>query len=153
MERNIKMERRAFIKGIAASSVLVASSTALTSAVYADSDIIHHLKNRKDPSDLEKKHVPALEAPGSVKKGEWFTVKVKVGYMTEHPSTEGHWIKKITLMIDHWELAETEFEVGALTAPCAEFKIRLNHDAVLKARAECNLHGEWEGDPVTVNVS
>ncbi len=147
------MERRTFIKGIAAGSALAASTGTFTSLVSADDEIIHHLKNRNNPSVMEKKHVPAIEAPSNVKKGEWFTVKVRVGYMEEHPSTEQHWIEKIELRIDRWKLAETEFELGGFTASSAEFRIRLNREAVLKARAECNLHGEWESDPITVKVS
>jgi superoxide reductase len=147
------MERRTFIKGIAAGSGLLIASSTLPSVIQADDDIIHRLENRANPSTLEKKHVPALEAPSAVKKGEWFTVKVKVGYLIEHPSTQEHWIKEITLMVDRWKLAETEFEVGGLSAPCVQFKMRLNHDAVLKARAECNLHGTWESDSVEIKVS
>ena len=148
------MERRTFIKGIAAGSgLLLASTASFTSIARADNEPIHHIENRKNPSTLEKKHVPALEAPSAVKKGEWFTVKIKVGYLIEHPSAENHWIENIELRVDQWKLAEIEYEVGGLTAPCAEFKIRLNHDAVLKARAECNLHGTWESDPVQIKVS
>lgn len=151
------MERRTFIKGIAAGSgLLMASAATLTSIVQADDDdddIIHHLEHPDNPSMLEKKHVPAVEAPSTVARGDWFTVKVRVGYLVEHPSTSGHWIKEITLMLDRQELAEMEFKIGGLTASSAEFTIRLEHDAILTARAECNLHGEWESAPVTVKVS
>ncbi len=148
------MERRTFIKGIAAGSgLLLASTSTLTSIARADDDIIHHLENRANPSTLEKKHVPAIEAPTAVKKGEWFVVKIKVGYLIEHPSAENHWIENIELRVDHWKLAETEYEVGALSAPYAEFKIRLEQDAALKARAECNIHGTWECDPVQIKVT
>ncbi len=149
------MKRRTFIKGIAAGSGLLLASTAtFTSISRADDDEpVHHLENRANPSTLEKKHVPAIEAPSTARKGEWFNVKVRVGYLIEHPSQENHWIENIELRVDRWKLAETEYEIGGLSAPWAEFKIRLNKDAVLKARAECNLHGTWESDPVQIRVT
>ncbi len=148
------MERRTFLKGIAAGSALaVTSATALTSVVQADDDIIHRLVNRANPSTMEKKHVPAIEAPASVKKDVWFKVKVKVGYLIEHPSTRQHWIEEIKLMVDQFEIAQTEFEVGGFCAPYAEFTVRLSHDTILRAEAECNLHGTWESEPFHIKVT
>ncbi len=147
------MERRTFMKGVVAGSgLLIASSVSLSGIVRADDDMVRHLENRANPSTLEKKHVPAIEAPASVTKGEWFTVKIKVGFLIEHPSAENHWIKDIKLLLDKREVADTEFEVGGVVAPYAEYRIRLEHDAVLTARAECNLHGEWESEPLKIRV-
>ncbi len=147
------MERRTFMKGVAAGSgLLIASSAGFGGVVMADDDVIRRLENRANPSTLEKKHVPTVEAPVSVTKGEWFTVKVKVGFLIEHPSAENHWIKDIKLLLDKREVADTEFEVGGVFAPYAEYTIRLEHDTVLTARAECNLHGEWESDPINIRV-
>ncbi len=149
------MKRRTFLKGLAAGSALaVASQTVLTSTASADDDdIIHHLQNRANPSTLEKKHVPAIEAPSKVQKDVWFDVKVKVGYLIEHPSKFNHWITKIELLVDNFDVAETEFETGGVCGPYATFRIKLSENAVLKARAKCNLHGEWESDPVNITVA
>ena len=42
-------------------------------------------KDWENLTDLEKKHVPVLEAPDRVKKDEPFTVKVTVGKLLAHP--------------------------------------------------------------------
>lgn len=110
------------------------------------------LQNREDPSVLEQKHVPAIDAPGQVKKGGWFDVKVKVGFMKEHPSNPDHWITSIKLLLNGEEIAETDFSVGGVSAPSATFRIRLEETSKLEAVEDCNLHGTWISDPVTVAV-
>ena len=113
---------------------------------------LKRLENRSNPTMLERKHVPAIIAPKVVGAGEWFEVKVKVGFMKTHPSTPKHWITKICLLCDGKKIAETLYPVGGTSAPEAVFKIRLNNSAKLEAIENCNLHGTWISDPFEVKV-
>jgi superoxide reductase len=101
---------------------------------------------------MEQKHVPLIEAPSSVKQGAWFNVDVKVGFMKEHPSTPGHWIRKIKLLVNRKEVAETEYRTGGMSASAASYRIRLEKTSTVEAVEKCNLHGTWISDEVTIAV-
>jgi superoxide reductase len=140
------MDRRTFVKG----TVLAASTLALGKA-FASGELLR-LQNRDDPSVGEQKHVPGIEAPANATKGEWFDVKVKVGYMMEHPSTPDHWITYVKLLADGQEIARTDRLVGGVSSSSATFRIKLEATIKLEAIENCNLHGTWISDPVTVTV-
>jgi superoxide reductase len=148
------MKRREFLKGAVLSTVLVTSGKALATKGYSATgkEGLLRVKNRENPTDLEKKHVPAIEVPVRLIKNEWFEVKVRVGYETVHPSMPGHWIDEITMLVDGVEVARTDFKVGGVSAPEASFKIRLNKTSTIEAVENCNLHGRWISDPVTVAI-
>jgi len=149
--RRQDMDRREFIKGAILTAAFFSSGRALAYAKPRKEGLLK-LQNREDPSVLEQKHVPAIESPGQVKKGEWFDVKVKVGFMMEHPSSPDHWITSIKLLVDGQEIAKTEFPVGGVSAPSATFRIRLERTSKIEAVENCNLHGTWISDPVRVAV-
>ncbi len=115
---------------------------------------IHTLVNRDNPSTLEKKHVPLVKAPKAVKKGQWFQVKVNVGFMIEHPSTPDHWIDRVELHIDGKKVSEAVNMAGGITSSNSCFEIRLHKpgDAKIEAVANCNLHGTWLSEPVHIKV-
>ncbi|MBI5664019.1 MAG: desulfoferrodoxin [Nitrospirae bacterium] len=113
---------------------------------------MQRLSSKEKPSALEQKHVPGIEAPASVKAGEWFDVKVKVGFMGEHPSTPEHWITKIKLLVDGKNIAKTAFEVGGAAAPVATFRIKLDKTSNIEAVEDCNLHGTWISEAVRITV-
>ena len=149
------MKRREFIKNTAIISAAAVSSASLLKAgdVRADEDEPpRRLQDPGKPTALEKKHVPLVEAPNSVKKNQWFEVKIKVGYMTPHPSTAGHWIDEIKLLVNGKEVSETENSAGGTTSPDGYFKIRLQAPAEIEAVAHCNLHGAWASTPVKIAV-
>jgi superoxide reductase len=148
------MKRREFLKGAVLSTVLVASGEALATEGYFGTGKkgLLRLENPENPTVLEKKHVPAIDAPTKIAKNEWFEVKVRVGYMTVHPSMPKHWIDEITILVDGVEIARTDFKVGGISAPEASFKIRLNKTSTIEAIENCNIHGRWISDPVTVAV-
>jgi len=148
------MKRREFLKGAVLSTALLASGEALATKGYSGPGKkgLLRLKNRENPTDLEKKHVPAIEVPVRLIKNEWFEVKVRVGYETVHPSMPRHWIDEITILVDGVEVAGTDFKVGGVSAPEASFKIRLNKTSTIEAIENCNLHGRWISDPVTVAI-
>ena len=149
------MNRRQFLKGAAFATAFLSTGTSLAS--YNGSDGapgggLLELKNRENPTSMEKGHVPAIETVTRVNKGEWFDVKVRVGFMKEHASHAEHWVTFIKLMVDGTYVATTEFEVGGISSSSALFRIRLTETGLLYAVANCNLHGTWLSDPMTVKV-
>lgn len=148
------MHRRKFIKGTLLVTAALAAGRAIPGEYDAESaEGINRLTNRENPSALEQKHVPAVAAPDEVSPRTWFDVNVNVGFMKEHPSTPGHWITMIKLLVDGKEVAETGFKSGGVSASSAHFRIRLDKSATLEAVEHCNLHGTWISDPVKIKVA
>lgn len=147
------MNRRNFIKGALLTTATLASGKALAGK-YGSKSIkgLNRLTNREDPSVGEKKHVPGIESPDKVYQGNWFNVKVNVGFMMEHPSTSGHWITMIKLLVDGKEIVKTNFNVGGVSTPAATFRIRLDKTSSIEAIENCNLHGTWVSNPVEIKV-
>ncbi len=151
------MKRRQFVKASAAGAALLLVGKGVQAGYGSPSEKegkINTLVNKKNPTVLEKKHVPGVEAPKSVKKGQWFTVKVKVGFMMEHPSKPDHWIDRVELQADGKKVSEIVNIAGGTTSPNAEFAIRLQKsgDIKLEAIANCNVHGTWLSEPSFVKV-
>jgi superoxide reductase len=100
-----------------------------------------------DPSsaeDLHKKHLPVIEAPESVNKGECFEVTVEVGKLKEHPNEPGHFIEFVELYADDTYLARMDF-TAKTTCPVMKTCVSLEHShGKLRAYERCNLHGTWE---------
>ena len=156
------MKRREFMKKTAVVTAAAVSSAVLTGTMAgaapkstgtAGEEKLLRLRDPGNPTTLEKKHVPLIEAPKQVKKDAWFEVTVKVGYKIAHPSTPGHWIDEIRLLVDGKEVGRIDSITGGTTSPDGIFRIRLQEPAVLTAIANCNLHGTWTGSPVKVAVS
>ena len=72
--------------------------------------------------------------------------------MKEHPSTPEHWITSIKLLADGDPIANVAYPVGGVSASSATFRIKVEGNTRLQAIENCNLHGTWIGDPVTVSV-
>ena len=94
-------------------------------------------------SDLEKKHTPVIEAPGSVKKAEIFNVTVEVGKYLKHPNEVGHHIEFIELYSADTFLVKVDL-TPERTCPKIIIPISLTHSHPLIAFARCNLHGTWK---------
>ncbi len=156
------MKRRDFLKVLPVAVVGTLTAGSLFASEYEhrgeyrddedDRKRLNRLKNRANPSVLEQKHVPLIEAPKKVKAGQWFDVRVKVGFMREHPSTPKHWITKIKLLVDGREIAKEKHYEGGINSSEASFRIRLQRSATLEALEHCNLHGTWIGDPFRIEV-
>jgi superoxide reductase len=149
------MNRREFIKEtLLTTAVLASVSGKAFAGEYGEisKKDINRLKNKKTPSIGEQKHVPAIEAPDTIRSGSWFDVKIKVGFKKEHPSTPGHWITMIKLIADGKEVAKTGFKTGGISAPTTTFRIRLENTSTVEAIENCNLHGTWISDPVKIKV-
>ena len=104
-----------------------------------------------NPTDLEKKHIPVIESPSTVNRGERFSVSVEVGKMLAHPNKRDHFIEFIDLYADELFLARVGL-TAVSTWPKATFYISLSTPAKeLRAYGRCNIHGVWRGsEPITV---
>ena len=97
-------------------------------------------------TDLEKKHVPVIDAPDKVKAGECFCVTVEVGKLLAHPNERGHYIHFVELYADETYLGRADL-TPVTTCPTVQFCVQLDHvHEQLRAFEFCNLHGVWEGD-------
>ena len=96
-------------------------------------------KDKDNLSDLEKKHLPIIEAPDKAKKDEVFNVTIEVGKLLAHPNEAGHFIEWIELLADG--RAYRQF-LNPGDAPEATFNLEADSVA---AREYCNLHGLWKG--------
>jgi len=98
-------------------------------------------------TDMAKKHVPVIVAPGKVTAKEPFAVKVKVGGIdgVEHPNTLGHWINWLALYAGERVISRVEFAPEVSDGYTVNLTVTLNESATLRAQAFCNLHGVWEG--------
>jgi len=153
------MKRRDFIIGIGAGmmGVMLPFKALASEYEYEEHEFYEHksinrLQHRNNPTLLEQKHVPLLITRKEVRKGEFFNIKVKVGFMKEHPSTATHWIKKILLLVDGRPVAKMEYPRGVIAPAEASFKIRLDDEATIEAVAHCTLHGVWISEPVQVKI-
>ena len=117
-------------------------------------DAIKTLKDVNNPTELEKKHIPVIEAPSKVKANEPFTVKIKVGGIVgvEHPNTLSHWINWVALYAGERLIARTEFAPEVSDGYIVTIKITLSASATLRAQEFCNLHGVWEGKAKKITV-
>ncbi|MGQ4912110.1 MAG: class II SORL domain-containing protein [Candidatus Thorarchaeota archaeon] len=110
-----------------------------------------------------EKHVPVIEAPDSVKKGELVEVKVSVGKEIPHPNTTSHHIKWIDLFLwpegekfpieigyisfdAHGESAQGPDTGTIYTEPFTKFAFKTEKPGTLMATAYCNIHGLWKSE-------
>ena len=99
----------------------------------------------RNASDLEKKHIPVIDGPSSVKLGECFTVTIEVGKTLPHPNERDHFIEFMDLYADEFFLARVDL-TSVNTYPKADLCIALTSRAKeLRAYARCNTHGVWAG--------
>jgi len=101
-----------------------------------------------DPSNLtglEKKHMPVIEAPAKVKKGQCFEISVEVGKLQAHPNEPAHFIEFIDVYADETFLARVDL-TAALSCPKVTLCFSLPFAAKeLRAYERCNIHGVWLG--------
>ena len=109
----------------------------------------------------KEKHVPVIEAPDTLKKGELTEVRVVVGKEISHPNTTDHHIRWISLMFQpdgekfphhigraefnsHGESVKGADTSTVYTDPVAVFSFRTEKSGKLIAVSQCNIHGFWE---------
>ncbi len=120
----------------------------ITAVIQCEEKLSCGINMPKDPdnlTDLEKKHLPIITAPPTVKKGDCFEVAVEVGKLLQHPNEPAHYINFIDLYADHTYLARMDL-TSQRTCPTMKICLILDHiHEKLRAFAHCNIHGVWEG--------
>jgi len=108
-----------------------------------------------------EKHVPVIDAPDKVRKGEPVRVTVTVGKEIPHPNkTEHHisWIKVFFLPNSEkfpYQVGQVDFSShgastqgpdtsSVYTNPEAQMTFRTDKPGVIFAASCCNIHGLWE---------
>ena len=107
-----------------------------------------------------EKHVPAIEAPSSVKKAEKITAHVVVGAEIKHPNTTAHHIESIDVYFQPdggtpYQLGHFSFDAhgagadgadssGVYTDPEATVNFSSPVSGTIYATSYCNIHGVWE---------
>ena len=145
-----EMDRREFVKAAAVAAGALGSVVGVATAATAQEqkDLfagVNRLEHPKNPTALEKKHVPKIELLDSPAAGKWLRVQVSAGIGLEHPSVNGHYIQWIELCVGERPVGRVDLSPsiskGFLTAVVKLPKGK----HTLRARLFCNLHGLWEG--------
>jgi len=120
------------------------------------------VKDLLQSADWKKeKHVPVIDAPDKVKKGDWANVTLTVGKGQAHPNTTEHHIRWISVFFlpdgekFPCQLARIEFDAHGespagpnmstvYTHPQATVTFRMEKPGTLLASSYCNVHGLWQ---------
>ena len=95
---------------------------------------------------FDEKHTPKIEAPASVKRGEWFDVTVSV----PHPSLAEHFVRSVALYKDSVEISRAYLH-PVFSRPRVRFTIALDEGGTLRALAEPTHSAAWEASrPIKV---
>jgi superoxide reductase len=98
---------------------------------------------RQVHSTYDAKHSPRIEAPDTVKRGDWFKVTVSVGAGAQHPSLQEHFVRYIALYKDAVEISRVYLH-PVYSAPSVTFTIALDEGGALRAVAEPTHSAAWE---------
>jgi len=110
-----------------------------------------------------EKHVPVIEGPDGISKGQTFRIEVSVGKQIAHPNTTEHHIKFIEvyfLAIGEkfpYQLARFEFNAHGesvqgpntstiFSEPKVSVVFKTDKSGVIMATAYCNIHGLWKSE-------
>ena len=91
----------------------------------------------------DPKHTPKIDAPDSVRRGQWFEVTVTVGAGSVHPSLQEHFVRYIALYKDSVEISRVYLQ-PVYSAPKVTFTIALDEGGALRALAEPTHSAAWE---------
>ncbi len=108
-----------------------------------------------------EKHVPVIEIPAKIKRGEFFKVGVTVGKEIPHPNKTEHHIRWIELYFHPkgekfpYQIARTEFTShgesaqgidtsSVYTHSEATLSMKTDKSGILYASSYCNIHGLWQ---------
>lgn len=121
---------------------------------YVDIDTVE----REAKKDYIDRHSPFVHCESSAKKGEKFSVKVKVGDEYAHPDDFDHYIAYVQLWNGETLLGQATFTPGTLGNMKSHVEvdfhiIPVSNKLKLTAMSYCTKHGLWESDPVEVTVS
>jgi superoxide reductase len=108
-----------------------------------------------------EKHVPVINAPASVKKGEMFKVTVGVGKEIAHPNKTEHHIRWIEVYFQaegekfpiqvgraeftaHGESAQGPDTSTVYAHPETTITFKTDKPGTIFASSYCNIHGLWQ---------
>lgn len=109
----------------------------------------------------EEKHVPVIETPDEVGKGEFFEVKVTIGKEVAHPNKTEHHIRWVEVYFHpeggkfpyhigradfsaHGESAEGADTGTVYTHHAATLSFKTDKPGTIYATSYCNIHGLWQ---------
>ena len=109
----------------------------------------------------QEKHVPVVEIPDKIKKGDFFKVSVAVGKETPHPNTTEHHIRWIEVYFlaegekfpyqigrfeftAHGESAQGPNTSTVFTKPEVICSFKTEKNGSLFVISLCNIHGLWK---------
>lgn len=120
------------------------------------------LKDLYQAGDWKKeKHVPVIESPDRVNKGEFFKVTVTLGKEIAHPNTTAHHIAWIDVYFHAdggkfpYQIGKAEFTAHGASAEGADtstvythheatFSFKTDKPGTIYAASYCNIHGLWQ---------
>lgn len=107
--------------------------------------------------DYLDRHMPHVYCPDTVKRGEKFEVKVKLGDEYPHPDDNDHFITMIQLWNRETLLAEARYSAGVFgnmpSHPEVDFYIVAPDVSMnLSAMSVCTKHGLWQSEDKPVKV-
>lgn len=109
----------------------------------------------------KEKHVPVIEVPDKVKKGELFQLRVSVGREIPHPNTTEHHLRWIEIYFlpqgetFPYQIAKFDFSAHGestqgpntstvYTHPEVVLRFKTEKSGTIFATSYCNIHGLWE---------
>ncbi len=109
----------------------------------------------------QEKHIPVIDAPKKVKKGEFFQVKVTIGKEIAHPNKTEHHISWIDVYFHPegekfpHQIGKAEFMAhGASTQGPDTSTVYTHHEVIFSFKTDrpgaifasslCNIHGLWQ---------
>jgi len=109
----------------------------------------------------KEKHVPVIEAPEKLRKGELLKITVSVGKEISHPNTTEHhirWIEAYFLPDGEkfpYQVARFEFTAHGestqgpntstvFTNPEVSASLKSDKSGTILASSYCNIHGVWQ---------
>jgi len=108
-----------------------------------------------------EKHIPVIEAPSKVKKGDFFRVTVTVGKEIVHPNKAEHHIRWIEVYFHPqgerfpYQIGKAEFVAHGesiqgldkstiYTCPEVVLSFKTEKEGTIYASSYCNIHGLWQ---------
>jgi superoxide reductase len=109
----------------------------------------------------QEKHVPVIDAPDKVEKGEFFEVKVTIGKEVAHPNKTEHHIRWIEVYFQpeggkfpyhigradfaaHGESTDGPDTSTVYTHHAATLSFKTEKPGTIYAAGYCNIHGLWQ---------
>jgi len=109
----------------------------------------------------QEKHVPVIEVPERIQKGEFFDIRVTIGKEVAHPNKTEHHIRWISVYFQPqdekfpYQIGRAEFTAHGesvqgpdtstvYTHPQAVISFKTDHPGTIFAASYCNIHGLWQ---------